>query len=195
MRPIPWITAPATGSTTSPARLKPAPSIPSRNLFLSRTAASSLPVRPNSSSVLIRSGIASQLSAKVVMVLGDTNTSAMPVPAVVRAARPALVWVKALGAVLPNDCAALPNHVRAAGIAVPDCKALRALSALETRLNTPNPGVAYVVITSATLPAERSGTRPRLSFTPSKVSVTFCWAPSSIRSADARPAAPSSVKP
>ena len=138
--PTPLITAPATGSTISPARLKLAPSNPKRNLFLRRTAASSFPVKDPSSSVCKNSGIASQLSASVVMVLGETNTSATPVPAVVKAARPARVCVRAPGALRPNACADLPNHVCAFFTAVPDCKAFLALSAFETQLNTPIPG-------------------------------------------------------
>ena len=74
------------------------------------------------------------------MVLGETNTSAIPVPAVVNPARPTRVDVKAPAPDLPNSSADLPNQVRGSGILVPAFKALRALSALDTQLNTPTPG-------------------------------------------------------
>ena len=115
--------------------------------------------------------MASQLSARVDIELGETNTSATPVPTVVRAARPARVPVKAAGAFSPNLTADFPIIVLVFGAAVPACKALRALSALDTQLNTPSPGVAYVAIVSATLPAARSGRNPVASLRDSNASV------------------------
>ena len=92
-------------------------------------------------------------------------------PTVVNAARPARVPVKAAGAFSPNLTADLPIIVLVFGAAVPACKALRALSALDTQLNTPSPGVAYVAIVSATLPAARSGRNPVASLKDSNASV------------------------
>ena len=59
---------------------------------------------------------------------------------VVSAARPARVDVNAPAPDLPNADADLPNQDRGSGILVPALRARRALSALDTQLNTPMPG-------------------------------------------------------
>ena len=128
---------PITGRSTSPAALNIAPSRPSRNLLRRRTPASAIPVMPSSSSVRNCSGIASQLSARDVLVLGETRKSATPVPAVVRTARPACVFAKLL--FLPNSTADFPNQVLAAGSAVP---ALTAAEAFPALLTQPKTGIA-----------------------------------------------------
>ena len=130
-------TPPTTGRIISPAALNIAPSRPSLNLLRRRTADNAFPVRPSSSSVRNCSGIASQLSAKVVFVLGETKKSATPVPAVANAARPVRVAGSLL--FLPNVTADRPNHVFAAGMAVPAFKAADARPALLTQ---PRTGIA-----------------------------------------------------